>query len=408
MQIDTTESIAHAIEMADLFAKPLFDSGRPQLGDLAIEMGLAVFSRMVLSDEENIQQHIKNAKIYLKNHSSYMLHRQDFMDFLKTDDFANLKALVEETNASEELKKSLEFNGYYRHAAENWDGLTYDTPYLTTIDATRNFAQMLFNNPPADFYETFLYAQAVNVVTEAAKLQLPHENPQALDLASAFARPLFDQGRRAMGQKCFEVALPIFASLLTHTENLVPITTLHSILQTMLYVNGKDTHPQDFSKFLMEKDCWVLQKILEQEMGQSSFNMKNSAAVLQHVAKNWDGQHYKGPEHTSAEDRKKYVKMIEIFNKPHDDIYDDFLFSRIQKFIGRVNSIASMAQKVNAVLLDDMSKGSFLSSAQVQEKIMQRREELRQSKKNSIQVQSPEETPEPPQPAPLKSIYSYD
>ena len=408
MQIDTTDSIAHAIELADLFAKPLFDSGRPQLGNLAIEMGLAVFSRMVLSDEENIEQQIENAKIYLKNHSAYMLHRQDFVAFLKTDDFANLKALVEETNVSQELKKSIEVFGYYRDAAENWDGLTYNTPYLTTHDATRNFADMLFNNPPADFYETFLYAKAVNVVTEAAKLQLSHENPQALGLASAFARPLFDQGRSALGQKHFETALPIFSSLLTHTENLVPATTLHSILHTMLYVNGKDTQAQDFSKFLMENDYQVLQKILEHEMGQSAFSTKNSAVVLQHVARNWDGQSYNGPERVSGEaDRKKYQKMVEIFNKPHEDIYDAFLLSRIQKFIGRVNSIASMAQKVNAVLLNDMNKGSFLSSAQVQEKVMQRREELRQNK-NFVEVQSPREIQASSDPSPLKSRHSYD
>ena len=388
MQIDATEAMQHAIELADLFAKPLFDCGRPQLGNMAVEMGLAVFSRMVLSDSKNSERHIECTKIYLRHHNSYILHRKDFADFLKTDDFGNLRALVHENTGSPELEKSLSFNGYYKHLAENWDGLTYDAPFLTTQKETRDFAQTLFNNPPSDFYETFLYAKAVNTIERTKNFKYADKNLEALDLAYAFARPFFDAGREEIGSKAVDIALPVFSSLVLQAQNVVPIKTLRNILHNISYVNGKDTHATDFSVFLLENNCEVLEKIIQREMG-SAINMANSASVLEHVAKNWDGQRYEIPMKRKKEDHNKYIKMKEIFNAPHDDIYHDFLRSRIQKFTNRVNDIYSLAQKANNLLLADISNGCFLSVDQVQSKIMQRRNEKRQ---NLIEIETPQST----------------
>lgn len=81
MQIDSNEAIQHAIELSDLFAQPLFSSGRQQLGELAIEVGLAVFSRMILSDDPNVQKYTQSAKIGLKNNSSYVDGSNSTKDF---------------------------------------------------------------------------------------------------------------------------------------------------------------------------------------------------------------------------------------------------------------------------------------------------------------------------------------
>lgn len=373
MQIDSNEAMQQAIELSDLFAQPLFSSGRQQLGELAIEIGLAVFSRMILSDDPNIEKYAQNAKIELKNNNSYVVHKKQFQSFLKADNYSNLKALVDELGASQTLEQSIEFSGYYKDIAENWDGRVYDTPYLTTNDATRKFVSTVFNNPPSNFYETFLYAKAMKVVETAKNLKYAAEHPDAVDLAYMFVEPIFKQDVFDVGEKYIDIVLPTFSRLVKQTQSVVPPNTLKNILNNILNCNGESNHNSNFCEFLTSNNYEVLERFLQKQTNSAEFTRSRNADILQHVSIHWNGFSYFPPSRMNQEESKKFYTIVKVLESPHPQMYCEFLEYLLQKFATRVEQICSTAQKANSILLHDIAQGQFLSVDQIQQKILNRR-----------------------------------
>lgn len=166
MQTDNTTAVKTAIDLACLFAKPLFNSAQDRLANLAIDMSLTVFSRVVLTDQIDSEIKIEALKSYLSNSNSLDNYQQDFYNFLAGDGFANLKTLINENVGD---FPGLE-NKFYFIATEwaqstlGW-GIKLNQDLISTNGLARKQAfYKLLENPPADFYETFFYGKAVRAV----------------------------------------------------------------------------------------------------------------------------------------------------------------------------------------------------------------------------------------------------
>jgi len=166
MQTDNTTAVQTAIDLACLFANPLFNSAQDRLARLAVDVSLTVFSRAVLTDDVDGALKIEALKSYLSNSNSLENYQQEFYNFLAGDNFSNLKALL--------LEHKVAWSGMeasFSSIAGQWAANTvgWGVKFTKDVVSTNNPAQKkavyaLLENPPLDFYETFFYGKAVKDV----------------------------------------------------------------------------------------------------------------------------------------------------------------------------------------------------------------------------------------------------
>jgi len=166
MQTDNTTAVQTAVDLACLFAKPLFNSGQTTLARFAIEVSLTVFSRAVLTDELDSTLKIEALKSYLSNSNSLENYQQDFHIFLATDNFANLKALFFEKNVVwHGMEQSLpSIAAKWAESTWGWGVRFAGDVVSPKSNAPKQALYALLENPPSDFYETFFYGKAVKAV----------------------------------------------------------------------------------------------------------------------------------------------------------------------------------------------------------------------------------------------------
>lgn len=173
MQTDNTTAVQTAIDLACVFASPLLNSGQEKLGQLAIDVSLAVFSRMVLTDEADNAIKIQALKSYLSNSNGLKSYQHEFYKFLAFNDFDNLKTLLTENKVKwRGMEKNIPL------IAKNWSqsfggpsvGVVFTEELTHGHFSQKQALYTLLKNPPEDFYETFFYAKALRVVETSNKL----------------------------------------------------------------------------------------------------------------------------------------------------------------------------------------------------------------------------------------------
>lgn len=166
MQTDTTTAVQTAIDLACVFASPFLNAGQEKLGHLAIDVSLAVFSRMVLTDEADNAIKVQGLKSYLSNSNSVENYQQEFFNFLAFNDFDNLKTLIKEKLGDwPEINKSLPLiASQWSQNAQKW-GVRFGKDVVSTNNtAKKQTLYTLLRDPPEDFYEMFFYNKAVRDV----------------------------------------------------------------------------------------------------------------------------------------------------------------------------------------------------------------------------------------------------
>lgn len=171
MQTDTTTAVQTAIDLACVFASPFLNSGQEKLGHLAIDASLAVFSRMVLTDEADNAIKVQGLKSYLSNSNSVENYQQEFFNFLAFNDFDNLKTLIKEKLGDwPEINKSLLLiASQWSQNAHKW-GVRFGKDVPTDNTAKKQALYTLLRDPPEDFYEMFFYNKAVRDVQMSNKV----------------------------------------------------------------------------------------------------------------------------------------------------------------------------------------------------------------------------------------------
>lgn len=189
MQTDNTTAVQTAIDLACLFAKPLFNSGQSTLARFSIEVALTVFSRAVLTDELDSTLKIEALKSYLSNSNELENYKSDFYMYLAATNFENLKTLFFEKNLTwQRMEQDLPtIAAQWAQSTFGW-GVRFAKDVVSTNDpAQKKAVYALLENPPSDFYETFFYGKAVKAVEVSNQIvdSAQHMNQQLLeDIAS--------------------------------------------------------------------------------------------------------------------------------------------------------------------------------------------------------------------------------
>ena len=173
MQTDNTTAVQTAIDLACLFANPLLNSGQQRLGQLAVDVSLAVFSRLVLTDDADNTLKIAALKSYLSNSNGLKSYQHEFYNFLETNDYDNLKTLLTENKVKwRGMEKNIPL------IAKNWSqslggssvGVVFTEELTHGHFSQKQALYTLLKNPPEDFYETFFYGKALRSVETSNKL----------------------------------------------------------------------------------------------------------------------------------------------------------------------------------------------------------------------------------------------
>lgn len=171
MQTDNTTAVQTAIDLACVFASPLLNSGQQRLGQVAIDVSLTVFSRMVLTDDADNFTKIQALKSYLSNSSGWDNYKQDFYNFLATKRFDNLKTLLLENKVVwQEMEGSLPLIAAQWAQSAIWGVRFVQDVVSPKSNAPKQALYALLENPPQDFYETFFYGKAVKAVENACRI----------------------------------------------------------------------------------------------------------------------------------------------------------------------------------------------------------------------------------------------
>lgn len=183
MQTDNTTAVQTAIDLACVFASPLLNSGQQRLGQVAIDVSLTVFSRMVLTDDADNLTKIQALKSYLSNSNSVGHYEQEFCNFLGFNNFDNLRTLISENIGNwPEIEKILPLIFVqWAESTTKWGVKLLKDMVSTHQTFKKNSLYALLENPPQDFYETFFYNKAVQaVVTSNAIIQTAQRMNQEL------------------------------------------------------------------------------------------------------------------------------------------------------------------------------------------------------------------------------------
>ena len=171
MQTDNTTAVQTAIDLACVFASPLLNSGQQRLGQLAIDVSLTVFSRMVLTDDADNATKIQALKSYLSNSSGWDNYKQDFYNFLATKRFDNLKTLLLENKVVwQGMEDSLPLIAAQWAQSAIWGVRFVQDVVSPKSNAPKQALYALLESPPQDFYETFFYGKAVRAVEDSCRI----------------------------------------------------------------------------------------------------------------------------------------------------------------------------------------------------------------------------------------------
>jgi len=208
----------------------------------------------------------------------------------------------------------------------------------------------------------------------------------AIDLACVFASPFLNSGQEKLGHLAIDVSLSVFSRMVLTDEadSAVKIDALKSYLSNS---NGVENYQQEFYNFLAFNDFGNLKTLITENVGEWNEINKSLPLIASQWSQNankWGVRFIKDVVSTNNNNKKQ--AMYALLRDPPEDFYEMFFYNKAVRDVQMSNQIVRTAQRMNQELLNDIASNNFLSVAQVQDKIQQRRKEVNTGKKRSIRL----------------------
>lgn len=195
----------------------------------------------------------------------------------------------------------------------------------------------------------------------------------SIDLACLFANPLLNSGQSTLARLAMDVSLTVFsrAVLTDEVDGALKIEALKSFLSNS---TGLDNYKQEFYNFLANDDFSNLKTLLTENNVVWQI-MENSLPSIsaQWAQSNfgWGVRFNKDMVLTNNNAQKQ--ALYALLENPPADFYETFFYNKAITAVERSNMIVAKAQHINQGLLNDIASNNFLSVADVQAKIQERR-----------------------------------
>lgn len=194
----------------------------------------------------------------------------------------------------------------------------------------------------------------------------------SIDLAYLFANPLLNSGQLVLADLAIDVSLAVFsrAVLTDDTDSALQIEALKSYLSNS---SGWDNYKQEFYNFLATNRFDNLKTLLLENkvMWQGMEDSLPSIAAQWAQSGIWGVRFAK--DVVSPKSNAPKQALYALLENPPADFYETFFYGKAVRAVEESCKIVAKAQRMNQELLNDIASNNFLSVADVQAKIQERR-----------------------------------
>lgn len=196
----------------------------------------------------------------------------------------------------------------------------------------------------------------------------------AIDLACLFANPLLNSGQEKLARLAIDVSLTVFSRMVLTDEidGEIKIEALKSYLSNS---NSLQKHQQDFYNFLAADNCNNLKTLLDEkniQWPQINNNIRWIASKWSQSTRQW-GVAFEDSDLLTIKPAEQKQAFYTLLKNPPADFYETFFYGKAVGAVAAANEIVERAQRMNQELLNDIAAQKFLSVAEVQAKIQERR-----------------------------------
>lgn len=196
----------------------------------------------------------------------------------------------------------------------------------------------------------------------------------AIDLACLFANPLLNSGQEKLARLAIDVSLTVFSRMVLTDEidGEIKIEALKSYLSNS---NSLQKHQQDFYNFLAADNCNNLKTLLDEkniQWSQINNNIRWIASKWSQSTRQW-GVAFEDSDLLTIKPAEQKQAFYTLLKNPPANFYEMFFYGKAVKAVETSNKIVETAQRMNQELLADIAAQKFLSVAEVQAKIQERR-----------------------------------
>lgn len=198
----------------------------------------------------------------------------------------------------------------------------------------------------------------------------------AIDLACLFANPLLNSAQAKLANLAIDVSLTVFsrAVLTDDMDGELKIEALKSYLSNS---NSLGNYQQDFYNFLADDNFQNLEALLVENMGGWVGIEKTLPLIATQWAQSTIGWGVRFTKDVvTTNNTAQRTALYNLLQNPPADFYETFFYGKAVQAVEMSNQIFETAQRINQQLLEDIASQKFLSVAQVQSKIQERRNEV--------------------------------
>lgn len=199
----------------------------------------------------------------------------------------------------------------------------------------------------------------------------------AIDLACLFANPLLNSGQEKLARLAIDVSLTVFSRMVLtdDADSTLKIDALKSYLSNS---NGLVNYQQDFYNFLAADNFDNLKTLINENVGDFDGLEKKFPFIATEWAQSTSGWGVKLKQDMISTNRFALKSSFyALLENPPADFYETFFYGKSVRAVAAANEIVESAQRINQFLLNDIASQKFLSVAEVQAKIQERRNEVK-------------------------------